>query len=47
MSKLELVQTLKHNRQLIFIQRKDGENQSLSQQLAGKDQIIQSKVDEN
>ena len=44
MSKLELVQTLRQKTQLI--DRREGENQSLSQQLAGKDQVIRSKDDE-
>ena len=44
MSKLELVQTLRQKTQLI--ERREGENQSLSQQLAGKDQVIRSKDNE-
>ena len=44
MSKLELVQTLRQKTQLI--ERREGENRSLSQQLAGKDQVIRSKDDE-
>ena len=43
MSKLELMQTLRRNRQLI--ERREGENQSLSQQIVGKDQIILIKDD--
>ena len=42
MSKLELVQILRQKTQLI--EMKEGENRSLSQQLAGKDQVILSKV---
>ena len=41
MSKLELVQTLRQKTQLI--ERKEGENRSLSQQLAGKEQVILNK----
>ena len=43
MSKLELMQTLRRNRELI--ERREGENQSLSQQIVGKDQIILIKDD--
>ena len=42
MSKLELVQILRQKTQLI--EMREGENRSLSQQLAGKDQVILSKV---
>ena len=38
MSKLELVQTLRQKMQLI--ERREGENRSLSQQLAEKEQVI-------
>ena len=44
MSKLELVQTLRQKKQLI--ERREGENRSLSQQLTEKDQVIRSKDDE-
>ena len=52
MSKLELVQTLRQKTRLIQakderIERREGENRSLSQQLAENDQVIQSKDDEN
>ena len=48
LSKLELVQTLRQKTQLIQakderIERREGENRSLSQQLAGKEQVIRSK----
>ena len=51
MSKLELVQTLRQKTQLIQakderIERREGENRSLSQQLSGKDQVIRSKDNE-
>ena len=51
MSKLELMQTLRQNAQLIQakderIERREGEIRSLSQRLAGKDWVIQSKEKE-